>query len=93
MEFLSTNGAGNTFMNKYRTKFTSLCPVNDKQITYELEIRHTEMIVVEDILEAVSKFLVGYHENIADLLFKKFGGEQTLTANHHGVVIQTERKL
>jgi hypothetical protein len=80
-------------MNKYTTKFNSICPVNNKQITYQLEIKHTEKILVEEILEAVSKFLIGYHENIADELFKKFGGEQTLIANHHGVVIQTERKL
>jgi hypothetical protein len=80
-------------MNKYITKFTSLCPVNQKQITYQLEIRHTEKILVEEILETVNKFLVGYHENIADELYKKFRGEQTLTANHHGVVIETERKL
>ena len=93
MELLSTNGTRNTFMNKYNTKFTSVCPVNHKQITYELEIKHTDKILVEDILETISKLLIGYHENIADELFKKFGGEQTLTANHHGVVIQTERKL
>ena len=64
-----------------------------KQITYELEIKHTDKILVEDILETISKLLIGYHENIADELFKKFGGEQTLIANHHGVFIETERKL
>ena len=80
-------------MNKYKTKFTSVCPVNHKQITYELEIKHTDKILVEDILETISKLLIGYHENIADELFKKFGGKQTLIANHHGVFIETERKL
>jgi hypothetical protein len=93
LELLSTNGTRNTFMNKYKTKFTSVCPVNHKKITYELEIRHTDKILVEDILETISKLLIGYHENIADELFKKFGGEQTLIANHHGVFIETERKL
>ena len=93
MELLSTNGTRNTFMNKYKTKFTSVCPVNHKQITYELEIKHTDKILVEDILETISKLLIGYHENIADELFKKFGGEQILIANHHGVFIETERKL
>jgi hypothetical protein len=93
LELLSTNGTRNTFMNKYKTKFTSVCPVNHKKITYELEIRHTDKILVEDILETISKLLIGYHENIADELFKKFGGEQTLIANHHGVFSETERKL
>jgi hypothetical protein len=93
MEFLSTNGAGNTFMNKYSTKFVALCPVNNKPITYQLEIKHTEKILVEDILETINKFVSGFHESIADKLLEKFGGEQTLIANHHGVTIQTERKL
>jgi len=93
LELLSTNGTRNTYMNKYKTKFTSVCPVNHKKITYELEIKHTDKILVEDILETISKLLIGYHENIADELFKKFGGEQTLIANHHGVFIETERKL
>jgi hypothetical protein len=93
MELLSTNGTGNTFMNKYSTKFIALCPVNNKPIIYQLKIKHIEKILVEDILETISEFSSGFHESIADGLFEKFGGEQTLIANHHGVVIQTERKL
>jgi hypothetical protein len=93
MEFLSTNGARNTFMNKYTTKFITLCPINKKQIVYQLEIKHSEQIMVEKILEEVGKYTSAFHERIADELFILFGGEQTLTANHHGVVIQTERKL
>lgn len=80
-------------MNKYSTKFIALCPVNNKPITYQLEIKHSEKIFVEDILETVNKFVSGFHESIADNLLEKFGGEQTLIANHHGVTIQTERKL
>jgi len=80
-------------MNKYSTKFIALCPINNKQITYQLEIKHIEKILVEDILETIGDFASGFHESIADKLFEKFGGEQTLIANHHGVVIETERKL
>ena len=93
MEFLSTNGARNTSMNKYTTKFIALCPINNKQIVYQLEIKHSDQIMVEKILEEVGKYTSAFHERIADELFIRFGGEQTLTANHHGVVIQTERKL
>ena len=80
-------------MTKYITKFIALCPVNDKPIKYRLEIKHTDKILVEDILEVVNKFASAFHEDIADELFFKFGGKQTLVANHHGVVIQTKRKL
>lgn len=80
-------------MNKYTTKFIALCPINNKQIVYELEIKHSEQIMVEKILEEVGKYTSAFHERIADELFALFGGEQTLTANHHGVVIQTKRKL
>ena len=80
-------------MNKYITKFISLCPVNNKPISYSLEIKHSDKIFVEEILEEVKKFTALFHEEIADELFLKFGGKQTLTANHHGVFIQTERKL
>ena len=80
-------------MNKYITKFISLCPVNNKPISYSLEIKHSDKIFVEEILEEVKKFTALFHEEIADELFLKFGGEQTLTANHHGVFIETERKL
>jgi len=80
-------------MNKYTTKFIALCPINNKQIVYQLEIKHSDQIMVEKILEEVGKYTSAFHERIADELFIRFGGEQTLTANHHGVVIQTERKL
>jgi hypothetical protein len=80
-------------MNKYITKFIALCPVNDKPINYRLEIKHTDKILVEEISEELNKFTSAFHEDIADELFSRFGGKQTLTANHHGVVIQTKRKL
>lgn len=80
-------------MNIYTTKFVALCPVNNKPISYCLEIKHLDKIFVEEILEEVKKFTALFHEEIADELFLKFGGRQRLIANHHGVVIQTERKL
>ena len=80
-------------MNKYSTKFIAICPVNDKPISYCLEIKHKDKILVEDILEEIAKYKSAFPEAIADDLFSKFGGRQTLIANHHGVVIETKRKL
>ena len=80
-------------MNIYTTKFTALCPVNGKPITYCLEIKHINKILVEDILKEVNKFTSALHEDIADELFSKLSGRQRLIANHHGVVIETKRKI
>jgi hypothetical protein len=49
------------------------------------------MIRVEAILEAVNGFGSGFHEDIADVLYKKFGGRQLMVAVHGGVIIETER--
>jgi hypothetical protein len=49
------------------------------------------MIQVEDIIDAVMLLNRGFHEEIADQLHREFGGQQTLTANHHGVSIRTIR--
>lgn len=92
MEFLSTNGTRYFIVNTYKTRFIVKCPTNNIKITYDLEIKQITQIYVEEIIEAVNKFDSDYHENIADELFIMFGGEQTLVANHHGVIIQTERK-
>lgn len=78
-------------MNAYATTFTSTCPVNQKQITYELSIETQDVIKVEAILRALRRFKSGYHEDIADWLFKQFGGTQVMRAHHHGVWITTTR--
>jgi len=92
MEFLSTYETGNTSMNTYKTKFFVRCPVNNEEISYKFEIKINKKILVEEILDFVNKFDAGFHEDIADELFEKFGGVQKISANHHGVVIHTERK-
>lgn len=78
-------------MNKYKVKFTALCPVNNDKITYNLEIKSDLMIMVEELLSFVSKVDQGFHESIADSLIERFGGQQKLYAYHHGVFIETER--
>jgi len=78
-------------MNKYQTKFVIECITNQKPIMYRLTIVTHETIIVEELLEFIKKLKTNYHEKIADELFKKFGGKQTMTANHHGVLIKTKR--
>lgn len=79
-------------MNIYRKQFYSVCPNNGQVINYQLEIRTQHMIQVEHINTAVALHAKGYHEQIADGLFRHFGGQQTLKAHHHGVDVETLRK-
>lgn len=77
--------------NNYQVEFFSWCPVNNIRITYTLNIKTENTIFVEDILKSVNSIDKEFHENIADDLFKVFGGHQTLEAEHHGVYIKTLR--
>lgn len=79
-------------MNTYSLIKSFKCPSNGLPIVYNIEITHAAMITVESILDYLSEFETAYHENLADELFLKFGGEQVITANHHGVSIKTVRK-
>lgn len=78
-------------MNVYTTRFFSICPNNGGRIEYEVSIESEKVIQVEDIIDAVMLFDRGFHEEIADQLFREFGGRQTLTADHHGVTIRSNR--
>jgi hypothetical protein len=78
-------------MNIYRTEFFSVCPENGVRIRYALEIQTNQMIKVEDLIDEVTLHHRGYHEDIADQLFRVFGGEQKLVAEHHGVTIESIR--
>lgn len=78
-------------MNTYRIEFHARCPVNNARIRYSLRIVAEEMIRVESLNDFVEGISSGFHEDIADALHSKFGGRQTLVAEHHGVLIETER--
>jgi hypothetical protein len=78
-------------MNRYRTSFYAKCPINGIRIAYDLIIDADKILAVEDIIAEVERIDVGFHEDIADTLFARFGGMQTLTANHHSVLIETTR--
>lgn len=78
-------------MNVYSTEFFSSCPNNGIRIRYRMTIKTRKVLSVEAILAKVESLAEGYHEEIADDLFASFGGIQTLTADHHGVTIETTR--
>lgn len=79
-------------MNTYRYQFAALCPENGEAIVYTLEIRKAQRILVEHIKTACALHRSGYHEDIAADLHARFAGELLLTANHHGVNIETRIK-
>jgi len=79
-------------MNVYSRSFAAACPNNGEQIIYALRIETDDrMIQVEHIITATALIKEGFHEQIADQLFMRFGGRQTLKAHHHGVDIETVR--
>ena len=78
-------------MNIYKTKFFATCPVNGARIEYCLTIQTGQVIEVEALIAEVESIKSGLHEAIADRLLSAFGGSQVMTADHHGVNIQTIR--
>lgn len=81
----------NRSSNTYRHSFTATCPGGGEVIVYSLEIRSQVMIRVEHIKTATALIKQGWHEQIADLLAERFGGDQVIKAVHHGVEIETVR--
>lgn len=76
-------------MNTYRYTFVAECPLNGEHIIYSLAIETERQIYVEHIKTACALHSEGYHEPIAADLHARFGGNLTLTANHHGVEIES----
>jgi hypothetical protein len=77
-------------MNRYTYDFVVECPNNGIKVSYQLMVETYGKIFVEDIIAAcaVEK---AFHEDLADLLHKRFGGKQVIQAYHHGVWIETRR--
>lgn len=78
-------------MNIYRHTFVATCPSDGESIIYRLEIKTTKVIMVEHIKTATDLIKTGYHEQIADQLYDRFGGEHKILATHQGVEIETIR--
>lgn len=77
--------------NTYHTKFRATCPNNGVAINYDLVVESRQTIMVEEIVSEVEAIGSGYHEVIADRLYRRFGGRQILVAHHHGVDITSIR--
>lgn len=78
-------------MNVYKAEFFAACPNNGARIKYTLTIETSEVLMVETINDTLWLLDKGFHEEVADQLYREFGGVQTLTARHHGVDIETTR--
>ena len=80
-------------MNRYKIRFNVRCPNQEHGfIGYTLTIESDSMIMVEDIKKHTTFDEPGFHEDIADYLYKALGGNQTITAVHHGVELTTIRE-
>lgn len=88
MSLLTPIGATNT----YTTEFFANCPNNGIRIKYRLRIESPIPISVEQITAAVEATGEGFHEDIADAFAQRLRGYQVLTADHHGVTIETTRQ-
>lgn len=78
-------------MNTYTVQFFVFCPNNNIRVMHTLVLKVDRVVMVEDLIDAVTLHTRGFHEDIADQLCREFGGTQTMTAHHHGVDIQTVR--
>lgn len=78
-------------MNIYNYQFGVRCPNDGELIVYDLTIESANKIMVEHIKSTCLMLRNSYHEDIADILFKQFAGQQTITAVHQGVSIKTIR--
>ncbi|MBC3490367.1 hypothetical protein [Pseudomonas taiwanensis] len=87
----------NRSSNTYRHTFTATCPGEGEGegegevIVYSLEIRSQTMVRVEHIKTATALIKQGWHEQIADQLAGRFGGDQVIKAVHQGVEIESVR--
>jgi hypothetical protein len=78
-------------MNIYGYTFSVQCPNNSKSIEYTLLIKASEMIMAESIVAACSFDKPMYQEQVADELRRMLPGEQSISAEHCGVEVITER--
>jgi len=85
-------GGVSKMRNKYTVTFTSKCPNDDEDITYEATISTHMMIQVEDIISFSQTFLLEphYQEDITQQFFDRFGFKIKTFGVHQGVKIECE---
>ena len=79
-------------MNIYRYAFQANCPADGETIDYQLEIRHDDMIMAEDIVEVCRALTDDYQEIMADVIAGALPGSIKITATHSGVEVETIRE-
>lgn len=79
-------------MNIYKLKFYAECPSDGEMIEYDWTIESDVMLKVELLKQSCRMIVSGYHENLADDLFKQYRKKQTIVAVHMGVEITTIRE-
>lgn len=79
-------------MNVYRLNFKARCPVDGAEIEYAWMLQTGYSVMAEELRRIADGFGTELHERIADALYDRFGGQQTLKAVHAGAVsIETLR--
>ena len=78
-------------MNIYEVSISSLCPINGRPVDLHIRLETQNVVMVETLLSFLEDIKNNLHEELADKLYKKFGGKQVVKGFHHGVWITTER--
>ena len=78
-------------MNIYEVSISTVCPVNGQPVDLYITIKTKNVVMVETLLLFLEDSKNNLHEDLADRLYKKFGGKQVVKGFHHGVWITTER--
>lgn len=78
-------------MNIYQYQFPVICPNNGEKIDFNLCIESKKTVFVEQIKDFLASRKVAFQEDLAEELYLKFSGRQTIKAVHHGILITTIR--
>lgn len=74
-------------MTKYRLTVTATCPVDETTDVYELTVRTSGMLEVEEILSAVKRYTAKpiFQERLTFVLAMTLQSEVTTKGTHSGV--------
>ena len=78
-------------MNIYQYQFSVICPNDNEKIVFDLNIESKKTIFVEHIKEFLAPRTVAFQEDLAEELYRKFAGRQTIKAIHQGILVTTIR--
>ena len=80
-------------MNIYELNHIAKCPNGVLSDSYEITIKSSKTIMVEDILHELEKIESHiYQEDLATKLRSAIGAEISIVGYHHGIKITTIRK-